>query len=234
MDMDRLVDNIKAICKEAPNKIPQKWANIRSISIKTSHSMALPIYNKTPEELAQISKMAGIEGAKEAEREKEEEEEAKKKKQADVKKRKAKSPLVQALKKSQTEEKRKGKKQKVTEKTKKETPAEPDAESVKSTKKQKKSKKETPTEPDAESVKSVKKQKKSPASDEGKEFIASKKFSKSKKGYVFRKGDKGVGYYVDVKPVVDRMAMEAFKRTGNNSQSRGRSKTPNSKRRGRR
>jgi hypothetical protein len=59
--------------------------------------------------------------------------------------------------------------------------------------------------------------KKSKAQDD---FIASKKYKGSKEGYVFRSGKQGVGYYVDVKPVVDRMAIEAFKRHGA-SQSRG-------------
>lgn len=43
-------------------------------------------------------------------------------------------------------------------------------------------------------------------------FIVAKKFTGSKKGYVFKNGDKGVGYYVDVKPVVDKAAMEAIAR----------------------
>lgn len=46
--------------------------------------------------------------------------------------------------------------------------------------------------------------------NEGSSFLAAKKFTGSKKGYVFKKGDKGVGYYVDVEPVVDKMAMEAI------------------------
>eukprot|EP00592_Proboscia_alata_P010434 CAMPEP_0194363092 /NCGR_PEP_ID=MMETSP0174-20130528/11014_1 /TAXON_ID=216777 /ORGANISM="Proboscia alata, Strain PI-D3" /LENGTH=587 /DNA_ID=CAMNT_0039136431 /DNA_START=113 /DNA_END=1876 /DNA_ORIENTATION=+ len=58
-----------------------------------------------------------------------------------------------------------------------------------------------------------KKNKKQPVETETKEpakkektkedFVASKKFKGAKKGYVFRKDSKGVGYYVDVQPVVD-------------------------------
>merc|ERR1712238_474241 len=38
---------------------------------------------------------------------------------------------------------------------------------------------------------------------EKKEFMPSRKFKGSKNGYVFYKGPKGVGYYIDVKPVVN-------------------------------
>ena len=43
-------------------------------------------------------------------------------------------------------------------------------------------------------------------------FMASSKFSGSKKGFVFKKGPQGVGYYKDQPPVVDNMAMEAILR----------------------
>lgn len=52
------------------------------------------------------------------------------------------------------------------------------------------------------------------------DFIASKKYDGSKKGYVFRKGAKGVGYYIDIKPVPDRMALEALSRSNKSGQNR--------------
>ena len=51
--------------------------------------------------------------------------------------------------------------------------------------------------------------------------MAAKKFKGSKKGYVFKMGKQGLGYYVDVKPVVDRMAMEALKRSAKSQSRRG-------------
>ena len=58
MSPSRLLANIQAICTIVPTKVPKKWSNIRSISIKTTNSVALPIYNKTPEELEQIRMLA--------------------------------------------------------------------------------------------------------------------------------------------------------------------------------
>lgn len=49
------------------------------------------------------------------------------------------------------------------------------------------------------------------------DFIASKKYQGSKKGFVFKMGVKGVGYYIDVKPVVNKMALEAFVQSGSGS-----------------
>ena len=34
------------------------------------------------------------------------------------------------------------------------------------------------------------------------DFIPSSKFTGSKKGYVFKMGKKGLGYYIDIKPVI--------------------------------
>ena len=41
-------------------------------------------------------------------------------------------------------------------------------------------------------------------------FISSKKFKGAKKGYVFRKSTKGLGYYKDVLPVVDKAALASL------------------------
>ncbi|KAL3822466.1 hypothetical protein ACHAXA_006894 [Cyclostephanos tholiformis] len=58
----KLLDNISSVCSLVPNKVPRKWNNIKSICIKTTNSLALPIYNKTPEELAQIARLARVSG----------------------------------------------------------------------------------------------------------------------------------------------------------------------------
>merc|ERR1712014_113967 len=51
---------------------------------------------------------------------------------------------------------------------------------------------------------------------EKEDFLACKKFKGSKNGYVFRMGTQGLGYYIDEKPVVDKMAMAAILRMGQN------------------
>ena len=61
MPLNQLIENVASIIEAAPLKMPRKWANVRSISIKTSDSMALPVYNKVPEEIAEIAKLAGVE-----------------------------------------------------------------------------------------------------------------------------------------------------------------------------
>ena len=99
-------------------------------------------------------------------------------------------------------------------KTKKETKVE----TPKDTKKQKKetSAKKSPV----VKPKSAEKPKKEEANTD---FIAAKKFKGSKKGYAFKMGKQGVGYYVDVKPTVDKMAIAAIMRLKNSrgSQKKG-------------
>ncbi|KAL3797740.1 hypothetical protein HJC23_000285 [Cyclotella cryptica] len=58
MPSHHLEANIIAICTQAPLKVPRKWSNIKSISIKTTSSVALPVYNKTLEELEEIRALA--------------------------------------------------------------------------------------------------------------------------------------------------------------------------------
>ena len=58
MSPSKLLENIMSVCSEVPTKVPRKWSNVRSVSIKTTNSVALPIYNKTPEELAHIARLA--------------------------------------------------------------------------------------------------------------------------------------------------------------------------------
>ena len=60
MSTIHLMENIQAVISQAVLRIPRKWANIMSISIKTHQSVALPIYNKTREELQLIADMANI------------------------------------------------------------------------------------------------------------------------------------------------------------------------------
>jgi ribosome biogenesis protein UTP30 len=52
-------------------------------------------------------------------------------------------------------------------------------------------------------------------------YVSAKKFKGSKKGYVFKMGTKGLGYYVDIKPKIDPMAMEALMRLGSKSKGKG-------------
>jgi ribosome biogenesis protein UTP30 len=294
MSIQKLVQNVVAVCESVAPKIPRKWANVRSISIKLPATTALPVYNKTPAELLEIASMAGLTSAwktadEEAAEQLSRQQEAAKEKADDRKRKTAdKSPLLRALKKQKQQE-TKGNDEKdsspAAKKSKKETkPA--DAASSKNKRKQSVDKTEVKKKDDKEKTKEVEakvessgkkddkppaeknakkddkvaddkpaqkkakkddkhaeKQKKDdkpsadkkakknkssaekqqanddkPSSEKDKKqqksedssFIAAKKFTGSKKGYVFKKGEKGVGYYVDVKPVVDKMAMEAI------------------------
>jgi ribosome biogenesis protein UTP30 len=325
MSPQTLVDNVMAIAENAVPKIPRKWANIQVVALKTPESMALPIYNKTPETLLEIAAMAGYKPPKlstsedidlaekefnGATKSSDSKADADKKRKGDLK-----SPLVRALKKQKKveEEEKAGtkkadkkqaskqkrgaadvavedtpkesptKKQKLqvakkveevkpesTKKAKKETkvetPKDKKVEEVKpeSTKKAKKETKvETPKEtkkvakkveevkPESakkakketkvETPKETKKQKKdtpvkkseevkpksaekSKKEEENKNFIAAKKFKGSKKGYAFKMGKLGVGYYVDVKPTVDKMAIQAIMRLKNSRGGQKRNK----------
>jgi len=237
MPTQKLNENIQAIVASAADKIPGKWGNIRSISIKLPDSTSLPVYNKTPEELEEISRLAGSTREKAAY----EEEEAKQKSKkaiAEEKKRKkglaAKSPLVRALKKQKRaadEEEEaeaeipdsveKSEKKKKSEKQAEKTPSKPKA-AAKDEAMPESKKKKRQSEDDAESSKKTKKE----ASKSKEEFIPSKKFTGSKKGYAFYKGRKGLGYYVDRPPKVDKMAMAALARLANTPMKGGR--TPKS------
>ncbi|KAL7548675.1 hypothetical protein ACHAWF_011944, partial [Thalassiosira exigua] len=93
----KLLANVEAICAFVPTRVPRKWSNVRAISVKTSSSVSLPIYNKTPEELEEISKLAR-ENKGVAEKEEEHED------AGDKKKRKMATPLSKALKKQKAAE----------------------------------------------------------------------------------------------------------------------------------
>jgi ribosome biogenesis protein UTP30 len=272
-----VLENIQAVVENAVPKIPRKWSNIRSISIKTPTSMSLPFYNKTLDELKQISKMAGLE----EETKPQLNEEVVKAEKETKRKLAAKSPLVQALKKMDNDvpDESKKTKKKTAKKAESESGTSTEATNESAKKKRKVTAEADDMEPkvskndakkaygkkmgkdvppqeseetkrkvgntaESESGKSkkltaasVKKQKRTMSTEVNDEeprdsmketnkskvqddFIASKKYKGSKEGFVFRSSEQGLGYYVDVKPVVDRMAMEAFRRLGA-SQSRG-------------
>lgn len=244
MPADKLAANVAAICAAASEKVPRKWANVCSIAIKTPNSVSLPIYNKTPEELTEIAKMAGLKSvwkettaADDAGKEKEDKEDkvVTKEKKRKAEKLAAKSPLVKALKKQKQKEAKDEEEEKekaaAAKQAKKERKIEAEERSSKKAKKSKASTEPASVEKkrrksDASDVaektpkKSAEKAPKKSAEKKSAEkpakkneaFIAAKKFKGSKKGYVFQMGSSGVGYYQNVKPVIDKMALEAIAR----------------------
>jgi ribosome biogenesis protein UTP30 len=128
----------------------------------------------------------------------------------------AASPATPAVKKAETRSTRSSsKKIKAEETASPATPASKKKAEAKtsSTKKKKTEENVTPVAKKAEAKTSSSKKTKEDSAKKSKEsFVASKKFKGSKKGYMFQQGSKGIGYYLDSKPVVDRMAMEAFAR----------------------
>ncbi|KAL7493103.1 hypothetical protein ACHAWT_002186 [Skeletonema menzelii] len=246
MDVTKLLENIQSITQIVPGKVPRKWANIRSVSIKTSASVALPIYNKTPQELEEIMRLAKEEPEQAAEEEKSEKA---------SKKAKASTPLAKALKKQSsggddtTASSSKRKKKDVesvdekTPKTKKRKEAAEDATTT--SKKKKKSSSDIEKifdENDAakKTPKSSKKVKKDEevggentaekkTTKEAKiqpDFVASKKFVGAKKGFVFTKGKKGLGYYKDNKPAVDKAYLEKLAERGGRGGRKSMGQTP--------
>jgi ribosome biogenesis protein UTP30 len=228
MTCQQLTENILEIAKGSVPHMPLKWANIQNIAIKTPESVALPIYNKTPDVLREIAVAAGVDkdAAKTEidtpEKEPEETPLSSKESPKSDKKRDMKSPLLRALKKQKQEETKA--KKPVKEETPKEKKKGPSSTSDADTSAKK-----------IESVKddnkpTPKSNKKASSKEEAIKFISAKKFNGSKKGYVFRMGKEGLGYYVDVKPKVDHMAMEALMRAGKNNKGRD---APNKGRKGR-
>jgi hypothetical protein len=98
-----------------------------------------------------------------------------------------------------------------------------------SAKKKKEAKKQKEAETPDSKAKSPKNKKADEESGERKDFVATKKFKGSKKGYVFRMGKHGVGYYVDVKPVIDQQKMDAILRMKKGNSPRGGQKKNKSK-----
>jgi ribosome biogenesis protein UTP30 len=60
MDARQISQNIVALVPQAVEKFPRKWANLRSVAIKTPSSASLPVYNKTPHELAEIARLSSL------------------------------------------------------------------------------------------------------------------------------------------------------------------------------
>lgn len=241
MDATKLLENIQAIAQVVPGKVPRKWANIRSVSIKTSASVALPIYNKTPQELEEIMRLAKEEPEQAAEEEKIEKA---------SKKTKASTPLAKALKKqsnekdvdSKVEKTPKTKKRKetsedatTTSKKKKKKKSDSDIEkifdendAVKKTPKSSKKVKKTEVEDDeSAAVKKTPKSAKKAKTDsiEG-DFIAKKKFVGAKKGYIFTKGKNGLGYYKDNKPEINTAYLQKLMRGGGGGGRKSMGQTP--------
>ena len=351
MPVHKLVENCIAISNQAAKKIPRGWANIRSIGIKTSQSTLLPVYNRTPEQLEEMARMAGLPlvyvDDDENQDQNHKDEDSERKRVLDTK-----SPLVKALKKQRRldnnsklmhassadvnqEQERTGRDRESTKhdpekekksladksvsrdstseaneetkpgnkevdvddlsdsgppKSKRKTsiPSEAggrkdsrkknkrgeatgvDGETEHSTVKEKpedvnkrkkentckdgdnagkESKFETMVDQSKERVqndgktkrkvveaasaetsknrrertKKTKRDGKPPDDQEGntKEFISSKSFSGSKKGYVFKRGDKGIGYYADVESVVDNAKLDAIMRAAEQKRARG-------------
>ena len=239
MNEKKLVQNIVAIAENAVEKIPRKWANIRSISIKTPESTSLPFYHKLPEELLEIAKLAGVAPAfKDIPVSQDNKTAEKSEGESPSKKRElvGKSPLIRALKK----QKKDGSEKDAKDKSEK-PPAAKGGQKDKTPRENKKrlmdetESKEKP--PSKTEEKKRRKESKADDGDKQKEigdFVASKKFKGSKKGYVFRAGKEGVGYYKDVKPVVDKMILAALSRSFSQGGSKGRKSKSPGKRRGRR
>merc|ERR1712226_935087 len=260
MSPENLVGNILTIATQLPEKLPHKWANIRSISVKTSDSMSLPFYNRTPAELQEIAKLAGLEDKEVAlENEKTKEmalnEEGKETNEKAERQRKKKSPLLRALKRQQEENnkdeiqnKKINKRQKTTtkgtagkqkvveneqlvngedcheaeSKTKMLTP---DVDGMNTSRQMqgKSKKREKDRAPNCAKTSVEETSTNKPSSEKGKTervtFIPGKKFKGSREGYAFKVGPKGLGYYLDVKPVVDPMLLEALSRMTKRSSS---------------
>mmetsp|Transcript_11281 Transcript_11281/g.16581 ORF Transcript_11281/g.16581 Transcript_11281/m.16581 type:complete len:492 (+) Transcript_11281:71-1546(+) len=283
MSPEHLIGNIVHIATQLPEKLPRKWANIRSISVKTSDSVSLPFYNKTPAELNEIAKLAGLEEKFVDMKKKRTEDIASKNGDQETsmisqKKRKKKSPLLRALKmqeeqnqKNERENEKSSKRQKTNpkEKARKQTAHETASDdekehkaesstpskstagskskSVSSTKKrkinsnlsvkeqensEKQEKKQLPNNFKKPTVKaSTNKSSSEQVETSKKPFIPEKKFRGSREGYVFRMGAKGLGYYVDVKPVVDPMLLEAIDRMSKRPKSVQKKKKKKSNRR---
>lgn len=226
MSKDNLIKNCEQIIKQAPLKIPKKWKNILNISIKTTESTSLPVYNTTPEELLEFADLVeetpaetpstttDNKGKKHKKRSREEEktEQDKVIDDEDEKKKKLKqekSPLLKALKEQKSASKKKKRKQEDdTEGAKEEASTSTDKKSAKKKKKKVKDTEQQQQETSPTTTKQSDEKKKKTKE----EFVSSKKFKGAKKGYVFRMGKQGLGYYVDTPPKVNKAALKAVER----------------------
>mmetsp|Transcript_22782 Transcript_22782/g.32135 ORF Transcript_22782/g.32135 Transcript_22782/m.32135 type:complete len:509 (+) Transcript_22782:80-1606(+) len=242
MSDKKVCENIQAVSANAALKVPRKWSNIASISIKTPTSISLPVYNKTREELEEIAQMAegnrrtialgdndgtngsGIIDKKRSIVENHNQEEKEKLEQKSKKQKvlgNSKSPLLKALQQKQKIEEEKAQ---LSSKSSKKNITEKNV-GKKKRKKSESSNGEADIKPSLKKEKSKKKEMKS---KEGKEklsenskvvekiesleFIASKRFKGAKNGYVFAKRKEGLGYYKDAPPAVDQMVIEAIRK----------------------
>jgi ribosome biogenesis protein UTP30 len=211
MPSNHLVDNVMAVLKNGVPQIPRKWANIRALAVKTPNSTSLPFYNKSPADLAEIARLSGIEvlpkNESKSSDEKKNEDEDTGKEESPRKRKAVKSPLLEALKKQKKGSNPVVEKEKVAEEVV--TPTEKIGEDSK--KKRKKSEKlqnkEGDKTPEKKQTLTTKKE-----LNEKRDFMPSPSFKGSKSGYVFRKGPKGLGYYVDIKPIPDKAALAALAR----------------------
>jgi len=60
MDPEEIIKNIKSVLSGIVTHIPQKWKNIQSLHIKTSDSIALPLYASLPAVLNEIQVQAPV------------------------------------------------------------------------------------------------------------------------------------------------------------------------------
>lgn len=219
MEAEKLTANIIAIAKLAPTKVPHSWVNIQMIGVKTADSVSLPVYNKTPEALREIAKMAGINSSSgvSADDDKTEVKENNQNEKKEKKKKDLQSPLLQALKKQKKFESKRESSKKTKKEEKIDQNKTPEKKAKRSSSPQQTSSIKKKPKKEHEEKESIEEKK------EKKDFVAAKKFKGSKKGYCFRMGPKGIGYYIDIIPVVDKMALAALARSsaGRGSQKRG-------------
>jgi ribosome biogenesis protein UTP30 len=238
MNVRNLVENISAIAAGAIPKIPRKWANVQSIGIKTADSISLPVYNKTPEVLREIAKLSGIKpdvglGDKSADPPAEKDDNDTMGATVNAKKRAIQSPLLRALKKKK-ENDRKVINREISDRTcekkstKRKTSEATEVSEVNTVEAHKNKTKaggiEKKSNDKEESPKKRQKSERTDDRDDTKpknDFMTAKKFRGSKEGFVFKMGAQGLGYYVDFKPVVDKMAMQAILNLDKNKSRRG-------------
>lgn len=240
MPVKSLNENVQAIIANAINKIPSKWANVRSVSIKLPDSTSLPVYSKTPEELEEIVRLSGSHrqtmAKEEAANAAEEGDKMKKEEQKRKKRTTAKSPLVRALKKQNiVDSSEESKTFKMEERRKKKQVAADDSGDKSVEKKRKKEdKRKAASKKRQKGESNLKVDYDGDANSAPEKFLPSKKYTGSKKGRVFRNGENGVGYYIDIPPKVDKMAMAALSRLTVTPKKGGMKGTKQSGRKGRR
>ncbi|KAJ3046578.1 hypothetical protein HK097_000726 [Rhizophlyctis rosea] len=69
---DQITENVTTAIQSIVNAIPQKWRNVQSIHLKTTSSVALPLYNSLPDAPEEEAEAEGEVAAMEVEKEEEE------------------------------------------------------------------------------------------------------------------------------------------------------------------